>query len=293
MGMNRIGEIAELAAVLKPNIALITNIGTAHIGCIGTKQQIAEEKKSIFSQFAGNEIALIPEDDAYASFLSDGVNGEVRLFGLSSMKKSLETYFDLGIEGTELIWEGNRVRFGLPGYFNLMNALAGIASSRAVPVSARAVVHGLESVKPLFGRGEIIKGEATVLRDCYNANPEALLAAIDFADSLAWKDGRKIYVIGSMLELGDVSESMHEKIGEALAASQADKVFLFGKETLPALKVLEASGKNIFQTDDMKVLSEAVAASVKPGDFVLLKGSRGTALETLTDILICNDGGVK
>jgi UDP-N-acetylmuramoyl-tripeptide--D-alanyl-D-alanine ligase len=168
-----------------------------------------------------------------------------------------------------------------------MNALAGIAISQAVPVSAKAVKCGLESVRPLFGRGEILKGEVTVLRDCYNANPEAVLAAIDFSDSLEWDDGRKIYVIGSMLELGEASVSLHEKIGEALAESKADKVFLFGKETLPALRVLkEAKNISVFYTDDMNVLSQVISDYVKSGDFVLLKGSRGTALETLTDVLI-------
>jgi UDP-N-acetylmuramoyl-tripeptide--D-alanyl-D-alanine ligase len=148
------------------------------------------------------------------------------------------------------------------------------------------VKHGLESVKPLFGRGEIIKGEVTVLRDCYNANPEAVLAAIDFSDSIEWK-GRRVYVIGSMLELGDASVSSHEKIGKALAASKADKVFLFGRETIPALKVLEALHKiSVFHTNDMETLSKAVLENNQSGDFVLLKGSRGTALETLTDVLI-------
>lgn len=285
MGMNRQGEIAELAAVLKPYIALITNIGTSHIGYIGTKLKIAEEKKSIFSQFTGNEIALVPEDDEYTSFLSEGVNGNVRLFGPSSTK-SLEEYNDLGIEGTELIWEGNRIRFGLPGHVNVLNALAAAAIAQAVPVSGEAVKRGLESVKPLFGRGEIIRGSVTVLRDCYNANPEAVLGAVDFSDSLEWK-GRKVYVIGSMLELGDASVSLHEKIGEALSASQAWKVFLFGKETLPALKVIEDSGRvSVFYTDEMETLSQAVSEYVQPGDYVLLKGSRGTALEKLTDVLI-------
>jgi UDP-N-acetylmuramoyl-tripeptide--D-alanyl-D-alanine ligase len=285
MGMNRKGEIAELAAILKPFISLITNIGSAHIGMIGTIGEIVEEKKSIFSQFTGNEIALIPEDSEYTSFLSEGVNGKVKLFGPSSME-SLEGTCDLGIEGTELIWEGSRIHFGLPGHFNVLNALAAAAIAQAVPVSANAVKHGLESVKPLFGRGEIIKGDVTVLRDCYNANPEAVLAAIDFSDSLAW-NGRKVYVIGSMLELGDASESSHKKIGEALTASNADKVFFFGKETLPALKFLEESKMvSVFHTDDMKILSAAISGYVQTGDFILLKGSRGTALETLTDVLI-------
>ena len=285
MGMNRRGEISELAAVLKPDIALITNIGTAHIGILGTKDAIAEEKKSIFSQFSGKETALIPEDDAFASYLAGGVRVTIQFFGPKATK-SLGGYTDLGIEGTELIWEGNRIRFGLPGHYNFLNALAGAAIAQAVPVSANAVKYGLESVKPLFGRSEIIKGDITVLRDCYNANPEATLGAIRFSDSVEWK-GRKIYIIGSMLELGDHSVPSHREIGKALAGSGAEKIFLFGEDTVPAKEVLEESGRiPVFHTSNMEELTKEVSGFVKPGDFVLLKGSRGTALEQLTDIFI-------
>ncbi|MDR1210995.1 MAG: UDP-N-acetylmuramoyl-tripeptide--D-alanyl-D-alanine ligase [Spirochaetaceae bacterium] len=282
MGMNRRGEIAELARILKPHIALITNIGTAHIGILGTKEAIAQEKKEIFSCFTGTETALVPADSEFAGFLGKDINGKVKYFG--SEGASFKVSRDLGLWGTEVIWEGNPVRFGLPGRYNLDNALAAAAIASEVPVSGEAVRQGLESVKPLSGRGEICPGPVTVVKDYYNANPEAVLEAVAFVDSLSW-EGRKIYVIGSMLELGEYSGAAHRAVGEALASSNADMVFLFGKETLPALRDNREPEKTRewFYTGDMDELSGKLRSVLRPGDLVLLKGSRGTALERLME----------
>ena len=278
MGMNRRGEIGELARVLKPAIALITNIGTAHIGILGSKTAILEEKKAIFSEFTGTELALIPEDESCREDLAKGIAGRVFFYGSSSYPELGEVR-DLGLEGTELIWEGNKVRFGLTGTHNLRNALAAIAIARAIPVGSAAIREGLASVKPLFGRGEILRGAVTVIRDCYNANPESTAAAIRFCDDLAWP-GRKLYVIGSMLELGDSSGAAHRAIGSRLASSRADRIFLYGAETESALAALEGVS-GVFHTNAMETLAGELKGYVRPGDLVLLKGSRGCALERL------------
>ncbi|MCL2320434.1 MAG: UDP-N-acetylmuramoyl-tripeptide--D-alanyl-D-alanine ligase [Treponema sp.] len=312
-GMNRAGEIGELAKVLNPKLALITNIGSAHIGILGSRDAIAEEKKKIFSQFTGNNTALIPADDDYRDFLAKDVRGKTVFYGASSLP-GLGAVRDLGLEGTEITWEGEKIRFGLPGKFNLRNALAAIALAMELPVSSDSIRRGLEAVKPLFGRGEILRGRATVIRDCYNSNPESAMAALDFCDNLEW-DGRRVYVIGSMLELGDSSAKAHAALGRRLASCRADMVFLFGDETAAAADALGASsygtsshGANsretsphsplhtpsspsphspipCFHTRDMGDLSRALDAYIKNGDLVLLKGSRGCALETLTGML--------
>jgi UDP-N-acetylmuramoyl-tripeptide--D-alanyl-D-alanine ligase len=289
LGMNRKGEIAELAAVLKPNIALITNIGSAHIGILGTKQAIAEEKKNIFSRFAGKEIALIPEDDDFRDFLARGVRGKVCFYGAKSFGE-LGEIKDLGLEGTEIRWGGELIRFALPGKHNLADAFAALAIAAEVPVGPGAVKRGLEAARPLFGRGEILRGRTTLIRDCYNANPESLKEAVEFCDGLDWS-GRRVYVIGDMLELGDNSFSAHESAGRLLAASAAKKVFLYGKETevsAAAMRAASESGKSaapFFHTGDMESLSRALDAYVQNGDLVLLKGSRGCALEQLSGML--------
>jgi UDP-N-acetylmuramoyl-tripeptide--D-alanyl-D-alanine ligase len=311
MGMNRRGEIAELAGILKPHIALITNTGTAHIGILGTKEAIAREKKEIFSRFTGTETALVPAASEFAEFLGRDVNGKVKYYGQGA---SLEASRDLGLSGTELIWEGTAVRFGLPGRYNLANALAAAALAAEVPVSVGAIRQGLESVKPLSGRGEICSGPVTVIKDCYNANPEAVFEALGFADSVPW-EGRKLYVIGAMLELGSYSEEAHRAVGKALAGSEADLVFLFGEETLACRdgagrtetdntgragtgqaetgctetgrdnKTAAKSHQEWFYSGSMDELAGKLRSVLRPGDLVLLKGSRGTALERLMAVI--------
>jgi len=275
MGMNHEGEIADLARVLNPDIALITNIGSAHIGILGSKEAIAKEKKNIFSKFDGKGVALLPADSPYRDFLAQGVRGRVSFYGENSFAE-LGGIRDLGLDGSEIIWDGKQARFALPGKYNLANALAAIAIAREIPVSAMAVRQGIESVKPLFGRGEIIRGKATVIQDCYNSNPESLAGALEFCENLDWQ-GRRVYVIGEMLELGEDSEKAHEGMGRLLADSKADMVFLYGKETAAAVKAL-GTGR-FFHTCGINELSAAVNAYVRDGDLVLLKGSRGCALE--------------
>jgi len=288
-GMNRQGEIAELAAVLDPKLALITNIGSAHIGLIGSRQAIAEEKKKIFSCFSGENAAFIPENDDYRDFLAKDIKGRVVFYGPSSLGALgvLGGIRDMGLQGTEIVWEGKSARFGLPGKFNLANALAAAALAQEMRISASSIRNGLESVKPLFGRGEILYGRTTLLRDCYNSNPESVEKALDFCDSLEWP-GRRIYVIGSMLELGDASEKAHADLGKRLASCKAGMVFLFGEEIQSAAEAMKKSAADLpfLYTKDRDELSRALDSSVKSGDLVLLKGSRGCELETLTGMLL-------
>ncbi|MDR2094920.1 MAG: UDP-N-acetylmuramoyl-tripeptide--D-alanyl-D-alanine ligase [Treponema sp.] len=295
MGMNRKGEIWELARVLKPRIALITNIGQAHIGILGSKEQIALEKAAIFSQFTGDETALVPARDEYAGILV-GKGGKAVLYG-EELFKELGAVRYRGLEGTDIVWEGKEVRFGLPGKHNFANAMAAAAIARQIPVSAEAVRAGLESVKPLFGRGEILSGPVTIVRDCYNANPDSVEEVLALCDGAEWR-GRRIYVLGSMLELGEQSRAFHRELGRRLLSSKADMVFLYGRETRDAAEVLESEniprgrlspaaggGFPYFYTDNMDVLRQNITRFVRPGDMVLLKGSRACALEQLTAIL--------
>ena len=289
MGMNRRGEIAELARVLCPNIALVTNIGTAHIGILGSRDAIAEEKKKIFSEFTGGETALIPAEDPYRNFLAADIPGNVFFYG-GDFFDELGAVSAKGIEGTEIIWNGLPLFFPLPGKHNFDNALAALALARAAGAGAAAIREGLTSVKPLFGRGEICRGEVTVIRDCYNSNPEGAAAAVEFCAGLDWP-GRKVYVIGSMLELGAASGESHRKLGGILAGAGADKVFLYGPETKPAAEALEEAGASYYFTDTMDELSRALGGYIRPGDLVLLKGSRACALEKLDGVLDAARGG--
>ena len=285
LGMNRKDEITEIADVLKPNIALITNIGSAHIENFGSKEKILIEKKSIFKYFTNDNIALIPSDDEYSAELARNVTGNVKFYGTGSFKE-LEGTRSLGLDGTEIIWAGEKIHFALPGKHCLEDAMAAIAIAKEIPVSGSAIKKGLESVKPLFGRQEILKGRVTVIQDCYNANPESTAKSIEFCDSVEWK-GRKVYVIADMLELGEVSREAHSRIGSLLAKSRADGIFLFGGEIEAAVPLLR--NKTVFFTKEIEELSAALDNFLSDGDLVLLKGSRGCALERLTDTILTRD----
>jgi UDP-N-acetylmuramoyl-tripeptide--D-alanyl-D-alanine ligase len=285
MGMNHEGEMDALANILRPSVALITNIGTAHIGILGSREKIAEEKKKIFSHFSNEGTGFVFEDEKFLPYLSSGVRGTVRTFGPRTTPGYTGSQ-DLGLDGTLIRWEGLQIRFPLPGSYNLLNALGAIAVAGFCGAAPESVAAGLSSAKTLFGRGEIVRGEVTVIRDCYNANPDSMEKALDFCDSVAWK-GRKVYVLGSMLELGEHANPAHAAIGEAAAKSTASAVFFFGEEMRAGYEAFSARAgdrKAVFSTDPGEI-GAALKAYVKPGDLVLLKASRGMSLEKAADFL--------
>jgi UDP-N-acetylmuramoyl-tripeptide--D-alanyl-D-alanine ligase len=293
MGMNRKGEMDELISIYEPDLALITNIGTAHIGMIGSRLGIAEEKKKIFSRFSGSQVGFVWEDDPYRDFLKANVAGRVLEFGFRSTK-GLEKVDSLGLGGWRLEWAGQSVLFPLPGRHNLLNALAALSVAAELDVDPALAAAGLASVKPLFGRSEIFEGRISLVRDCYNANPDSVAAAIDLCDS-ADSAGRKVYVLGSMLELGGTSSAEHAAVGRKAAASSADALFFFGEEAGESYGAAMAAaaenpaasrpGRVIFHTNDIESLKKAVLGYLRDGDLVLAKASRGLALERLTEAL--------
>ncbi len=282
MGMNHRGEMGVLADVARPDLALVTNIGMAHVGILGSQDEIAKEKKKIFAHFDGRQVGLLPEDERYRAFLAEGVKGRIVLFG----PKSTPGYGgseSLGLGGTLIHWEGFRVRFPLFGPHNLANALGAISVARELGVPNAEIRDGLEAVTPLFGRSQIVTGPVTVIVDCYNANPDSMASALSFVEALPWK-GKKIAVLGGMRELGDSSTAAHSALGWRLrATSSLDAVFLFGDEMEHAWKAMagspaEARGR---WTVDLTSLDAQLSRLVAPGDLVLLKGSRGLELERL------------
>ncbi|HCO48262.1 MAG TPA: UDP-N-acetylmuramoyl-tripeptide--D-alanyl-D-alanine ligase [Spirochaetaceae bacterium] len=293
MGMNRKGEMDELVSIYEPDIAIITNIGTAHIGMIGSRDGIAAEKKRIFSRFDGRQIGFVWEDDSYREFLEAGVKGKMAEFGYRATE-GLEEYSSLGLAGWKLRWSGQTILFPLPGRHNLLDALAALSVAAELKLAPALVAAGLASVKPLFGRSEIFEGRISLVRDCYNANPDSVAAAIDLCDSVESR-GRKVYVLGSMRELGDTSVEEHEAIGMKASLSKAEGLFFFGEEARASFEAAQSascsaggdagSGRMIFHTNDIESLKSAVLSYLKDGDLVLVKASRGLALERFTEAL--------
>jgi UDP-N-acetylmuramoyl-tripeptide--D-alanyl-D-alanine ligase len=285
MGINRRGEMDLLAEIARPDRVLITNIGTAHIGPLGSQEGIAREKKRAFSRFNGRQKAFLFEGEPWYRHLARGVRGQVIPFGPKSTP-GFEGSEDLGLDGTLIHWEGLRIRFPLFGEHNLANALGAVSVAVDLGASRSSVREALEAAVPLAGRSQLLRGRPTVIQDCYNANPDSMLELLEFVRPLAWP-GRKIAVLGSMLELGAASDEAHRRIGGQAARSGFDSILLFGEEMAGAYEELRRVGFSGYAewTADFEALSEHLRNQARPEDLVVLKGSRGMELERLLPAL--------
>ncbi len=286
MAMNRRGEMELLADILRPDVALITNIGRAHIGLLGSVAKIAEEKKKIFSRFSGQQRAFLPEHDSYLEFLSKGINGRVHLFGRFSTP-DVTGVTDHGIEGSMIHWHGYNVRLRLPGEHNVLNALGAISIGLELGIPPSDIRDGIEAVQAQFGRSEIIRGRITVIQDCYNANPDSVRQSILLMDRTEW-GGRKVLVLGAMKELGDQTAPLHEEIARLAATTHVGLLLFVGAEYEGSPDTVREAGfaGEVFWAEDVEAVSTELPRRVEDGDLVLLKGSRSMGLERLTPVLL-------
>lgn len=299
MGMNRENEIGEIASVLKPRFAIVTNIGTAHIGILGSRENIAKEKSKIFSYFGGFGTGVIPSDDDFSDFLKNEIDGKVVFYGNDTDSDSVKYICDLGLKGTKFSIDGIETVLPLPGKYNYKNALGAIALAQVLGLSSRQISDGISSLKPLSGRSEILDGKNFfIMQDCYNANPDSMEKAIEFVGSVKKDaDAKKIFVLGDMLELGSDSKSAHEKTGLLAANSDADLVIFIGTEMKAAFeKTKNSSVKNIiFIAGNSQGSMEKAALEIKKvlhgilNSIVFIKGSRGMGLERISKILLGGD----
>jgi UDP-N-acetylmuramoyl-tripeptide--D-alanyl-D-alanine ligase len=284
MGINHIGEMDILVDIARPGTALVTNIGTAHIGYLGSKRRIAEEKRKIFSLQDTSGRAFVYENESFADVLLENAQGENLRFGEKSLAELIEVV-DLGLEGQKLVFTDCTVTLALPGIHNLNNALAAIALCRSLGADWNHIRMGLEKLSAVFGRSEILKGKVDIIQDCYNANPDSVMAAVRMLMDLP-SEGRRLLVLGDMLELGEESHTSHSDLGRALTDSSVDKLFFFGPEMKAAAIEYRLCGKDAFHTDDYRILEQEVLSTAEKGDLLLLKGSRGMELERLTAPLL-------
>ena len=285
MGMNRPGEMDILSGIVRPYYGVVTNVGTAHIGNLGSKDSIAEEKRKVFSYVPENGFSFVYEDDEYRDFLLEGVRGKAFTFGRRTTA-GFENADSLGLSGYRIYYRGYSALFPLFGEHNLVNALCAISVTSELGVPVSGILQGLESVKPAFGRGEIVNGEHTVIIDCYNANEESMIHSIGSVKDLGWS-GRKVLVLGSMYELGELSGKAHANVGEFAAQAGVDAVFFFGEEMVTGKTALDKAGFKgfSFATSNFDSLSKALKTYLAPGDLVLIKGSRLLELERLVTVL--------
>lgn len=292
MGMSSLGEIRLLSDIVRPDIGVISNVGLTHIEKLGSRENILRAKLEIFSYFNCNNTAVINgDDDMLHSFCSDKF--KVIKYGL----KEANDIFAYGIEekgeagiGFSVDLEGIRSNFivPLPGIHNVYNALSAVAVARLFGIDAAEIQKGLNSFKPSKMRMEMIDLDSGIklINDVYNANPESMKAAIDVLHTIR-SSHRGICILGDMLELGDLSSEEHCKIGAYAASTGVDVIIAVGEFADDIKRGATASGMNgsVYTFSDIKAAAPFLDNIVKPGDTVLIKGSRGMKMEYIVDYL--------
>lgn len=264
MAMQGLGEIEELARIVRPHVAVITNIGEAHLKFLRTKRNIAKAKAEIFTCLKKGDFAVINQDDEFFEHLKQRVRGKgIRVMSFGILEKADVTPRDL-----------KGIKLPVPGEHMIMDALAAIAAAKALGVKKSSIKKGLEEFCPSSKRMQVILKEdgTKILNDTYNANPQSMAAALKVLASLP---GRKIAVLGDMLELGKHSRKFHKKIIGLARKLKIDKLFTLGK----------LWPKSSAPVNDQKALNKKLKKFLHPRDIILVKGSRGLKMENIVGAL--------
>ena len=299
MGMNRVNEIGEISKVLKSKYGIITNIGTAHIGILGSQQNIAAEKRKSLAYIPEDGAAIVGAADAFADYCTEGVRGKVVKFGtdIPESESGVKFIEDKGLFGTVFELDGLTVNLPLSGKYNYLNALSVIACAKELGIPADAIKRGLETVSAISGRMEVRQivlnhGQKVVLiKDCYNANLDSMMKVIDFCGELK-NVGKKIFVLGDMKELGAESEKSHEAVGRRICETGASVVYLVGPEMKATEKVVLQDNNTIStkwysesSENNFKEIAKSINLTANDNDVILLKGSHSMQLEKLEPLL--------
>lgn len=285
MGMRGLGQIAELAAIAEPDIGVVTNVGKSHIELLGSQDNIARAKSELVRALSEDGVAILNQDDSYVAAMADLCRGKVVGYGIES---------NAAIRASRVVCSEKGLRFAcrcfdqvmdihmpLIGSHNVYNALAAIAVGRVLGLTEHQLQKGLSEYRGMPMRQELIHlSEYTFINDAYNANPASMSEALKSLALLT--KGRKIAVLGGMLELGDWTVREHEKIGAEAAELGLDALITMGS---PASYIADAARKNglgaVYTAQDHAGAADCLRQIIQPGDTVLLKGSRGFAMEKI------------
>ena len=291
MGMNHFREIAYLTDIAKPDVAVIMNIGTVHIEYLGSREGILQAKLEILEGTRPDASVIFNGDDPM-------------LWGYRKQTDRVITYFgeendQASFQAVDVTEEENLLRFRavagqesvpvelqLDGRHFVSDALAALAVGNALGVPLETASASLLNFQNMAGRQEIFEANGyTVIKDCYNASPESMKAALTV---LGRRQGRRIAVLGDMLELGARTQAEHYRIGR-IAAEKADMLFAYGPNGSRVASGAVTGGmtdRQVSTYEDREKIVAALKRTVKPGDVLLFKGSRGMRMDLILDQML-------
>ena len=297
IGMNHAGEIRTLVKMVRPQVAAITRIAPAHLGQFDSVNQIAAAKAEILEGIEPGGIAVLNHDDDYFKSLvararEVGVE-RLRTFGThegASVRLIARAPGEAGPARVSIDGIDFTLSLALPGRHNVMNALCALAVATAAGVEPASAVAALSRMKPVEGRGTreaLAYGDGTIalIDESYNANPASMEAALEvLGNASPTAQGRRVAVLGDMLELGTHASGLHAALAEPVLASDAELVLLVGDEMTALAKALEGKVE-VYHRPNAEAMEQLAFKALREGDVVMVKASNGTGLGRLVGAL--------
>ena len=288
MGMNHAGEIRALCAIAKPRIGVVTNVGYAHMEAFDSIEGVAAAKRELIESLPPDGVAVLNADDPLVSKFRQAHGGYTLTFGIDSPADVRADDVQITDQGVGFKVDGVRFESALVGRHSVSNILAGLAVASLYGIRPRQLTEVVKGLAAPAMRGQRLERDGVViLNDCYNSNPDAARVMLDVLRETPAK--RRIAVLGEMLELGRWSESLHRDVGRYAATSGIDVLVGIRGEACHLVDAARQAGLAVdaaFFFPDAEAAGEHLRRMARPGDVILLKGSRGTHVEHALERLL-------
>ena len=292
MGMNSLGEIEVLADIVRPDAGVITNVGTAHIEMLKTRENILKAKTEMFTYFDTGNTAVINGDDDMLQQLH-GKSYKIIRYGLESQNDCRAlNIVDKGEGGInfDVVYQGELENYNIPmpGIHNVYNALSAISIAKMYGLTRDEIEDGLKSFKPSKMRMEVFKGimNTKIINDAYNANPDSMQAAINVLASME-SSGRRVCILGDMFELGEFAKEGHRLVGRFAMENNVDVILAVGNMAKEIIAGASMVGTNqmLYCFENISEVIDHLTGIIKNNDTILIKGSRGMYMENIVESL--------
>jgi UDP-N-acetylmuramoyl-tripeptide--D-alanyl-D-alanine ligase len=298
IGMNHAGEIEPLVKMVRPHVAVITTVEPVHLEFFAGIEAIADAKAEILLGVEPAGAVVLNRDNSQFARLRESAerHGISRIVSFGADEKSDARLIDLSLHATcsavraDILTHDVTYKLGMPGRHMAINSLAVLAASSLVGADLALAALSLSEIEPAAGRGvrrvlELASGEATLIDESYNANPASMAAALNVLGQAAiGPHGRRVAVLGDMLELGATGPALHRGLAEAVKANHIDLVYCCGPLMRNLWDALSA-GKRGAYADNAASLEGQVISAIRAGDAIMIKGSLGSKMKTIVNAL--------
>ena len=333
MGMNNLGEISVLSKIAKPNIAVITNVGTSHIGNLGSRENILKAKLEIIDGLSENGVLIINNDNDLLHMWAENENKNVKVYtyGIENESNLIANSIELKEDSSEFLISSNKENKGIAnnedhkenkdnednknnncdemfkknqdensliqcekitvpvgGLHFVYNALSAFSVGKVLNIENEKIIEGIKKFELTKSRMELINisNNIIVINDCYNANYDSMKAAIEYLGKT--KADRKIAVLGDMLELGEFSTELHEKVGNEVVNNKIDILVTVGKMGKTIASVAENANIKTYHCENNANAIEVIKNVMKENDIILVKASNGMKFKEIVEALKVN-----